>query len=77
MTQDLELMARDALEEVLPDDLDWESLVTSYPRCCLTLVAAAGFWLGVRHGGQILEALSAAAGRTVTEKIDEFLGPEG
>jgi hypothetical protein len=64
------------LDEVLPGDLDWQGLVQSYPRISMGIATAAGFWIGLRHGPAILQAVSDFAGRTVSEQIDEFLGQE-
>ena len=64
------------LDEILPNDLAWRELVRSYPRTAMGIAAAAGFWIGLRHGPAILQAVSEYAGRTVSQQIDEFLGQE-
>lgn len=64
------------LDEVLPDDLDWRGLVLSYPRISMGIASATGFWIGLRHGPAILQAVSDFAGRTVNEQIEEFLGQD-
>ena len=64
------------LDEVLPEDLDWQGLVRSYPIISLGIATAAGWWVGLRHGPAILQAISDYAGRTVSEQVDEFLGQD-
>lgn len=64
------------LDEVLPGDLDWQGLVCSYPKISMGIASAAGWWIGLRHGPAILQALSDYAGRIVSEQVDEFLGQE-
>ena len=64
------------LDEVLPEDLDWPVLVSTYPRISMGIAVAAGFWIGLRHGSTILQAVSDHAGKVVTEQVDEFLGQQ-
>ncbi len=64
------------LNDVLPDDLDWRRLVCSYPVPALVLSGLGGFFLGSRHGTEILSALSNFAAREVDRNISSFLGDE-
>lgn len=62
------------IDELLPHELDWKSVVTSYPKLSVGLVAAAGFWLGRTHGRAILGGITGLAADTVNESINEFFG---
>ncbi len=76
MAPELPTTSEQWLDEVLPEDLDWQGLVLSYPRISLGIATVAGFWIGLRHGPAILQAVSDFAGRTVNERIEGFLGQE-
>ena len=64
------------VDELLPDDLDWRDLVTSYPVPALVLAGLGGFLLGSRHGEQILSAFSSFARREVDRNISSLLGDD-
>jgi hypothetical protein len=62
------------LDDLLPEDLEWERLVRSYPFAALLVAGAAGYWLGWRSGAPILEAVGETATRRVTGIVSESLG---
>jgi hypothetical protein len=62
------------LDEILPEDLEWERLVRSYPVPAIALAAAGGFYLGLRHGPTILAALSSYLVAEVSRNVGEVLG---
>jgi hypothetical protein len=62
------------LDEILPEDLEWERLVRSYPVPALALAAAGGFYLGLRHGPMILAAVSSYLAAEVSRNVGELLG---
>jgi hypothetical protein len=62
------------LDELLPEELEWERLVRSYPVPALALAAAGGFYLGLRHGSEILSALSGFLAAEVSRNVGELLG---
>ena len=62
------------VDELLPDDLDWRELVTTYPLPAIALSALGGFLLGSRHGHEILSACSRFASREVDRNISRVLG---
>ena len=64
------------LDEILPEGLDWERLVRSYPLPALALAAAGGFWLGLRHGPTVLAAVSSYATAQVSKNVSELFGQE-
>ena len=64
------------LDELLPDDLDWRRQVRRYPLPALVIAGLAGFFLGSRHGAEILQALSGFATREVDRNISSFLGDD-
>lgn len=64
------------LDEILPEGLDWERLVRSYPLPALALAAAGGFWLGLRHGPAVMAAVSSYATAQVSKNVGELFGQE-
>lgn len=61
------------VDELVPEELDWERLVRSYPAPALALAAALGFLVGRSHGPAIVAALTAFAGRYATEAVEGVL----
>jgi len=64
----------DLLDELLPDDLEWRGLVSRYPKSALTLAALGGFYLGRKHGRELVEAVSELAANTVSESVNGVFG---
>ncbi len=64
------------LDNLLPEDVDWRRLVRSYPLPALVLSGLGGFFLGSRHGREILSALSGFATREVDRNISTLLGDD-
>ena len=67
-------LADEIIDELLPHELDWRSVVMSYPKLSVSLVAAAGFWLGRTRGRSIVAAVTGMAAETVNESLNEFFG---
>jgi hypothetical protein len=77
----MEIIERDSIideivDELVPAELDWERLVVTYPLPALALAALGGFWLGRRHGREILSAVSTFAAAQVTVNVRDLLGRE-
>lgn len=64
----------EAVGEILPGDVDWQHLVRSYPVPALAVAAAAGFWIGSRHGSAVLAAASTFATDRAREGVRRALG---
>ena len=62
------------LDEILPESLEWERLVRTYPVPALAVAAAGGFYLGLRHGTVILAAVSSYLAAEVSRNVGELLG---
>lgn len=65
------------LDELLPEELEWERLVRKYPIPALALAALGGFVLGLRHGPQILSAVSGFVAAEVSRNVSDLLGQHG
>lgn len=61
---------------MMPEDLDWVRLVRTYPLTSLAVAAAGGFYLGLRHGPTVLEALAGLAAAEVTRKVSGLIDAE-
>jgi hypothetical protein len=68
--------AERVIDEVVPEGVEWERLVRSYPLPALAVAAAGGFWLGLRHGRALVAALGAFASRQAARGVREALGEE-
>ncbi len=62
------------LDELLPEELEWERLVRTYPVPALALAAIGGFVIGLRHGPEILSAVSGFVAAEVSRNVSELIG---
>ncbi|HVR30203.1 MAG TPA: hypothetical protein VMS86_11805 [Thermoanaerobaculia bacterium] len=62
------------LDQLLPEELEWERLVRTYPLAALLVAGVAGYWLGWRSGAPILEAVGESATRRITGLVGEGFG---
>ena len=62
------------LDELLPEQLEWERLVRSYPVPAVALAAIGGFIIGLRHGPEILSAVSGFVAAEVSRNVSELIG---
>jgi hypothetical protein len=67
-------LADELLDELLPEELDWQDLVRRYPRSCLLAAGAAGVWLGYRRGRTLLGTFGALAAGRLAGTVGEILG---
>ncbi len=59
------------IDEILPEELEWERLVRDYPVPAVAIVAVGGFWLGLRHGPAILSAVSTYLASEVSRNVSQ------
>jgi hypothetical protein len=64
------------VDEILPEDLDWERLVRSHPVPALALAALGGYLLGRTHGPAIVAAISSFATAEVAKNVSSLLGQD-
>jgi hypothetical protein len=64
------------LDELMPEELDWQRLVRAYPLAALSVAAVGGFLLGRSRGRAIVVALSAFAADSLTENVNTFIGKQ-
>lgn len=62
------------LDEILPESLEWDRLVRTYPIPALAVAVAGGFYLGLRHGTTILAAVSSYLAAEVSRNVGELIG---
>ncbi len=67
----------DILDELLPEELDWERLVRTYPIPAIALAAVGGFMVALRHGPMILGAVSGFLADEVSRNVADLLGQQG
>jgi hypothetical protein len=64
----------DLLDEVLPEELEWDRMVRSYPLPALAVAAVGGFLLGLSHGPAIVAAVTGYVSAQVTRNVSQVLG---
>lgn len=62
------------IDELLPEELEWERLVRTYPVPALALAAVGGFFIGLRHGPEILTAVSGFLAAEVSRNVSDLIG---
>jgi membrane protein DedA with SNARE-associated domain len=72
-----ESVVDELIDEIVPEGLDWERLVVTYPIPALLIAAVGGFLLGRRHGTEILAAVSSYAAAEVSRNVSHLIGQDG
>ena len=67
-------LADELLDEILPDELDWQGLVRSYPKTSVLVAVLGGYYVGFNKGRALFDGLAELAGDTVSRAVNEFLG---
>lgn len=62
------------LDEILPEELEWERMVRSYPLPAVALAAVGGLLLGLSHGSTIVSAVSSYLATQVSRNVSQVLG---
>lgn len=76
MADRLEANLDEIVDEIVPESLDWERLVRTYPIPAVLLAGVGGFFLGRRHGPAILAAVSSFAAAEISQNLGRVLGEE-
>jgi hypothetical protein len=66
----------DLVDEILPEGLDWQRLVRTYPLPAMLLAAFGGFLIGRSHGPSIFSAVSGFAAAEISKNVSAALGRE-
>ncbi|MEM1205929.1 MAG: hypothetical protein AAGN66_22045 [Acidobacteriota bacterium] len=61
------------VNELMPDGVDWQRLVASYPRAAMAMAFAGGLFLGRRHGTAVLAAASGFVANEVARNVNSFV----
>ena len=64
------------LDEILPENVEWERLVRSYPLPSVALAAVGGFVLALSHGPAILSAVTGYLSAQVSQSVSQVLGQD-
>ena len=70
------LQADHLVDQLMPEELDWQHLVRAYPFAALSVAALGGFLLGRSRGRAIVVALSGFAADSLTENVNTFIGKQ-
>jgi len=69
-------IADDLVDELLPQEFDWQGVVRSYPLTSICVAALGGYLLGSRHGRELISGISEFAAEAVTGHVNEWTGRE-
>ena len=64
------------LDELMPEEMDWEEVVRSYPLCSLAIAALGGYFISRRSGRAIVSACSDSAVDRVMGLVNQLLDKE-
>ncbi len=64
------------IDELMPEELDWRRLVTSYPLTSLAVAATGGYLLARARGALMVSALGAFASDTVSRNVNALIGED-
>jgi hypothetical protein len=70
--QERESIVEELIDEIVPEGVDWQRLVVRYPIPSLLVAAVGGFFLGRRHGLEIVGALSTFAAGEVSRNVGQL-----
>ncbi|MEO6196122.1 MAG: hypothetical protein ABIS20_24135 [Thermoanaerobaculia bacterium] len=70
--QEPESIVEELIDEIVPEGMDWQRLVMRYPIASLLAAAAGGFFLGRRHGPEVVGALSTFAAGEVSRNVGQL-----
>ena len=70
--QERESIVEELVDEIVPEGVDWQRLVVRYPIPSLLVAAVGGFFLGRRHGPEIVGALSTFAAGEVSRNVGQL-----
>ena len=75
--QERESIVEELLDELVPEGLEWQRLVVRYPLSSLLVAAVGGFYVGRKHGPEILKALSGIAAAEVSRHVSHLVEYQG
>lgn len=75
--QERESIVEELIDEIVPEGLDWQRLVVRYPIPSLLVAAVGGFYVGRKHGPEILKALSGIAAAEVSRHVSHLVDYQG
>lgn len=64
------------LDELIPEQVEWETLVRRYPKPALLAAAGLGFYVALQRGPALVAALSGFAAQEMTRRVNDFLGTD-
>ncbi|HEV8578646.1 MAG TPA: hypothetical protein VGX68_06130 [Thermoanaerobaculia bacterium] len=74
--QERDSIVDELIDEIVPEGLDWERLVVTYPIPALLIAGLAGFLIGRRHGPEIIAAVSGFAAAEVSRNVEHLISRE-
>jgi hypothetical protein len=69
--------AESLVDELLPEDLDWQTWVRRYPKTALSLAAVVGYLLGRSRGDEIVASVTTRAADSLTENLNQLIESRG
>jgi hypothetical protein len=75
--QERESIVEEWIDDLVPEGVDWQRLVVRYPIPSLLVAAVGGFYVGRRHGVEILTAISGFFAAELSRNVTQLLDQEG
>lgn len=75
--QERDSIVDEVIDEIVPEGLDWERLVVTYPIPAILIAAVGGFLLARSHGSEILGAVSSYASSEISRNVSHLVGQDG
>ncbi len=76
VTEDRDAAGGGLLDNLLPENFDWQELVREHPIPAVLLAALGGFALGRVKGDWVVKVLSTFAAAQITRQVNQLLGDE-
>ncbi len=65
--------AESLINELLPEELEWQTWVRRYPKTALSLAALGGYLIGRSRGDEIVSSVTTRAADTLTENLNQLI----
>ena len=67
--------ADSVVDELLPEELDWQHWVRAYPWAALSIAAIGGYLLGRSQGQELVDSIANRAAESVSGNLHQLIEP--
>lgn len=65
--------ADSVVDELLPEELDWQRWVRRYPIAVLSIAAIGGYLLGRGRGQELVDSVATSAADSFTDSVHHLI----